>query len=112
MQGQTRDETEEFVARIEEIEANLEAMKRLLDADVDDEPSPKYRVLRDVYEEGGIVSRDRWQEIGRDHGYDDPRGLAGLFAHGKWVEKIMDDQVALTGHAAEELERMGILDAR
>ena len=98
-------------ARVEDLEASLESLKQLLDAGDTTELKPKYRVLRDVYRAGGIVSRDRWQEIGREHGYDDARGLAGLFAHGKWVEKIMDDQVALTDYAAEKLQETGIVEA-
>jgi hypothetical protein len=104
-----RDErADAILEEIEVIEASLERMKRELQGDAADVDS-KFEVFADVYEEGGVVSRERWHEIGREHGYDDPRGLAGLFAHGKWVEKILGDQVALTADAERQLEAMGLV---
>lgn len=80
----TRDDVDADAVRaqVEDPEVSVERLKQLLDAGGTEALDPTYRVLRDVYRAGGIVSRERWQEIGREHGYDDARGLAGLFAHG------------------------------
>lgn len=102
------DRADAILEEIETIEASLAHVKRELQGDAAD-VDPKFEVFADVYEEGGVVSRERWHEIGREHGYDDMRGLAGLFAHGKWVEKIVGDQVALTEDAERRLESMGFV---
>ena len=76
----------------------------------EDQLPRKYRVLRDVYERGGVVPKEEWHEIGREHGYDDARGLAGLFAHGTIVRMISGNRVALTERAEENLIEKGIVE--
>ena len=89
------------------IEASLERIKQIIEPH---EIHPKWLIFRDMYNEGGVVSRERWHELGRKYGYTDTRGLAGLTAFGKWVQRVAGNKFALTNDAIAELQKRGLIE--
>jgi len=57
-----------------------------------------------IKKEGGVVSREKFHELGRKVGYD-PRGLGGLFVANSWLVGIADNKVALAQGTEKELEK-------
>lgn len=50
------------------------------------------RVLADVILEGGVITAEKWVEIGKRHGYH-PSGLSGFYGgENKTMMKLEDDQ--------------------
>jgi len=75
-----------------------------------DKIKPKYMVLLRLYEEGSIVTKKRFNEIGKELGYD-IRGLQGFFAWGgKFVTLIAGDRVALTETAVKRLKQLNLIN--
>ena len=74
-----------------------------------EEDDKRLRLLKKIYDEGGIVDRDVFLRFGTECGYD-TRGLGGLFVGKKSpLTYITGEKVALTSHGEEELKRHGLI---
>ena len=73
-----------------------------------DEKSRKYwanrmGILATVMLEGGVVTSERWIEIGKEHGYN-PQGLGGYFAGRRSsMVKVGGDKRAITESGNEDV---------
>ena len=105
----SEEEYERFRELIQAMKNNLAELEKLARLEADEEIAMKYKVLLQIYEEGGIVTKERFNEIGEELGYD-RRGLQGLFAWGgRFVARIAGDKVALKQAGIDRLKRMGLI---
>jgi hypothetical protein len=69
-------------------------------------PEPvKTRVLREVSQRGGVVTKDDLRNIALEMGMD-PRGLGGFYSHqGRSLRSLSDRRVTITEEGYRELEK-------
>jgi len=95
---------------LQELTGMKDSIEHILQILGEEEIDRKWRLFQAMHNEGGIVQRNRWHELGREYGYNDMRGLAGLTAFGKWITRVAGDKFALTNDAIEELRRRGLIE--
>jgi len=101
----------EKINQMKQLLAELEAVTNALiegePMKPDDSMIPRIFVWYEIYARGGIVTKEKFHEIGKKYGYD-PRGLGGFFS---WDEPsiryvgINKDQAALEEWAAKDVEK-------
>lgn len=105
----TKEEYDRLRDLIEGIKHDLGELETLVRVEASEEIELKYKVLLGIHEEGGIVTKARFDEIGEELGYD-KRGLQGFFAWGgRFVTRIAGDKVALTQAGINRLKRLGLI---
>lgn len=104
----TFGDAKEAVQTIEEIREQLERVLEFLRplANQSDEPDAGRRILAEVLEQGGSVTRDELYRIAAAHGMD-RRGLGGFFRQsGKTrLYELPGGRVLLTPYGVEQAQR-------
>ena len=102
------NEIEIISTEITKIKSSIDAIERIF-SEGTAEIKKKYRLLQKIYEEDQIISKERFDQIAVELGYD-KRGAQGLFAWGgKYLNKIAGGRVALTEKAIEKLRELGLV---
>ncbi len=66
----------EMELRLRPLEAKIKALEGTMSGE--ESLQPNELILTELAKRGGLVSREEWQSLGREMGYD-PRGLGGFF---------------------------------
>jgi len=106
----TEDEYDRIIELLSLIKRSVTELESLVCDEEEDEVSLKYRLLLRIHEEGGVITKQRFNELALEVGYPDLRGPQGMFAYGgKYVTKIAGDRVAITQRAIEKLRQKGLI---
>lgn len=104
----TKEEYDRIREVLENMRSAIEELQELMRIEPG-EIERKYQVLLRIHEEGGVVSKERFNEIGEELGYD-KRGLQGLFAWGgKYITMIAGKKVALKEKGIDRLKALGLI---
>ena len=99
-----------IIELVSEMKERIEELESLIFDEEDEEVRPKYRLLLRIHEEGGVVSKDKFNELAYEVGYPDLRGPQGMFAYGgKYVTRIGENRVGITPRGIERLRQLGLI---
>lgn len=101
-----KDTVNDIQQLVDEIEVRLIKVKKLMESSTfgGNAPDSSIRVLAEVDDAGGIVSKEEWLEIGKKHGMD-ARGLGGFFVGEGSMICIGGDKRALTERGMKMVKR-------
>ena len=106
----SEQEYERTLELITELKQNIAELEALFYENDDEERSRKYRLLVKLHKEGGVISKQRFNDIALEVGYPDLRGPQGMFAYGgKYVTKIAGDRVGITQRAIDRLRQKDLI---
>lgn len=99
-----------MIRLFKEIKERINELEGIISIEEREEPPLKYRLLKRINEEGGVVTKQRFNELAEEVGYPDPRGPQGLFAYGgRYVTQIAGDRVAITTKGTQLLQEVGLI---
>lgn len=115
-QQQNEIDLEHLRALVEEIQEDMKTLSQKIDEVVSyisgesGPPKKKFLLLKQIHEEGDAVTKERFNDIGRELGYD-IRGLQGLFSWGgRYVTRIAGNKIALTEKGIDALRKRGLIE--
>ena len=106
----SESEYERLRELVSEIKGKVEELERAIAIEVDEQTPLKYQLMKRLHDEGGVVSKQRFNELAEEVGYRDARGAQGVFAWGgKYFTMIAGERVAITPKGTSRLKEKGLI---
>ena len=98
--------TNEIRHLLEEIEVRVAKVREVIgdSRSSADNSDNSVKILVEVYNAGGVVTKEEWRKIAKKHGMD-TRGLGGFFVGEGSMVRIGDNKRALTEKGSDVVKR-------